>query len=77
MGELALRTPDTELEWLGCDPSSRLAFALEAPRISVIIIGRASPANIRSTISLALRAWLMGVRAATPTKATRKAAVVR
>src|SRR3712207_7968174 len=45
----AAANPCRQLGCAGCHPSSRLAFALEAPRTSVIITTPASPANSRPT----------------------------
>src|SRR5206468_8512444 len=39
--------PWRQLGWLGCQPSSRFAFAFEAPRTSVIMTVAASPASTR------------------------------
>src|SRR5207248_6723098 len=41
--------PSRQLGWRGCQPSSRLALALDAPRMSVIITTPTSPANRRPT----------------------------
>src|SRR5262245_1070752 len=45
----AAANPCRQLACLGCHPRSRFALALEAPRISVIIMTPASPANSRPT----------------------------
>src|SRR5690348_2118625 len=45
----AAASPSRQVGCAGCQRSSRLALAFEAPRISVIIITPASPANSRAT----------------------------
>ena len=45
----AAANPCRQLACLGCQPRSRLAFAFEAPRISVMNTAPVSPANSRPT----------------------------
>ena len=43
------RKPSRQLGQIGCQPSSRLAFAFDEPRPSVIIVTATSPANSRAS----------------------------